>query len=779
MQVESGKYSAVLGVFAALLLSLAGSAAVGATTKDVEPVDYVSPNIGGIGQLLTATVPYVQTPHGMARLAPVTTPGINDRYLADKIYGFPAGPAMLMASAGKVSTEPKDYASTFDHDFETTTPYYYAADLQSWGIKAEMTATQTAAYYRFALPAGSTDHLVLSMEDGSELKVVGDSVVEGSERAGGTVAKLSENDGETREYFYAEFSKPFRNYQTWQKDVLSQSRDQAGDHIGFVAEEAAGEQIEVRVGLSYISTEQARKNLKRESAGHSFEQVKAQTRALWNKDLGAVQIDGGNKRQRTIFYTALYRSLGRMTDITEDGRYFSGYDHKVHESNGHDFYVDDGLWDTYRSLHPLQLLLEAPQQEDMIRSYLRMYEQSGWLPSFPSVAGEQAVMIGHHAAAYILDAYMKGYRDFDVEEAYQAIKKNETQATMLPWKRGPLTSLDHVYFDKGFFPALAAGQHETVPQVTGERRQAVSVTLETSYDDWCAAQLAKALGKQNDYAYFMKLAHNYRNVFNPKIDFMAPKSADGQWVAHFDPKLGGGQGGRDYFTEVNSWLYTFNVQHDVAGLIQLMGGRDSFNSKLDQLFVEQYGTSKYSYLDQFPDSTGLVGLYAQGNEPSFHIPYLYDFSGQPWKTQRRVRLLMNIWYGDGPLGIPGDDDGGETSSWYVLSAMGFYPVCPGSPVYEIGSPIFGKSSIRMANGKEFTIVANHVSAQNKYIQSAQLNGKSLDKPWFTHAAIANGGSLVLEMGDKPNKQWGSAPADAPPSMSPVAGEVNASSTGRS
>ena len=258
-----------------------------------------------------------------------------------------------------------------------------------------------------------------------------------------------------------------------------------------------------------------------------------------------------------------------------------------------------------------------------------------------------------------------------------------------------------------------------MPEVTPERRQAVSVTLENSYDDWCVAQLAKALGKQADAAYFTKLAHNYKNVFNPQIGFMAPRSADGQWVANFDPKLGGGQGGRDYFTEVDSWLYTFSVQHDLAGLIQLMGGRDAFNAKLDRLFVEQYGTSKYHFLDQFPDATGLVGLYAQGNEPSFHIPYLYDFSGQPWKTQQRVRQLMDIWYGDGPLGIPGDDDGGETSSWYVLSAMGFYPVCPGSPVYEIGSPIFAKAIIRMGNGKDFAIIANHVSAQNKYIQSAR------------------------------------------------------------
>jgi predicted alpha-1,2-mannosidase len=246
---------------------------------------------------------------------------------------------------------------------------------------------------------------------------------------------------------------------------------------------------------------------------------------------------------------------------------------------------------------------------------------------------------------------------------------------------------------------------------------------------------------------------------------MAPKDAGGKWVEHFDPKLGGGQGGRDYFTEVDSWMYTFGVQHDVAGTINLMGGRDAFNAKLDRLFVEQYGTSKFQFLDQFPDATGLVGLYAQGNEPSFHIPYLYDFSGQPWKTQRHVRQLMDVWYGDGPLGIPGDDDGGATSSWYVFSAIGFYPVSPGSPVYEIGSPIFARSTIRLGNGKLFTIVANHVSGRNKYIQSAELNGKPLDRPWFSHSAIANGGSLVLEMGDRPNTNWGSRPEDAPPSMS--------------
>jgi predicted alpha-1,2-mannosidase len=739
-------------------------------TRQKEPVDYVSPNIGGIGQLLTATIPYVQYPHGMARLAPFTTPGITDRYLADKIYGFPAGPATLMASTGAVSTNLEKYASDSDHDFETATPYYYAADLQTWGMKAELTATSEAAYYRFTFPRSAHSHLVFSLATNARLTVVGNHAVQGSERVYRPIDQKPEAGGETREYFYAEFSRPFSSWQTWRNTDLSHAAQQAGDGIGFVTDAGTteGETIEVRIGLSYISAEQARSNLEREIPGWTFEQVKQDTRAVWNRALDGIHTIGGTEAQRTIFYTALYRSLGRMTDITEDGRYFSGYDHKVHNADGHDFYVDDGTWDTYRSLHPLQLLLDPRQQQDMVRSYIRMYQQSGWLPSFPSIAGEQAAMIGHHADEIILDTYEKGYRDFDVNEAYAAMRKNAAQATMLPWRRGPITSLDRVYFEKGFFPALAYGEEETVPDVTVERRQAVSVTIENSYDNWCVAQLAKALRKQADAAYFTRLAHNYENVFNPAIGFMAPKSADGEWVAHFDPKLGGGQGGRDYFTEVDAWIYTFGVQHDVAGMIRLLGGRDAFNAKLDRLFVEQYGTSKFAFLGQFPDATGLVGLYAQGNEPSFHIPYLYDFAGQPWKTQRRVRQLMDIWYGDGPLGIPGDDDGGETSSWYVLSAMGFYPVCPGSPVYEIGSPIFAKSVIRLDNGKAFTIAADGVSAQNKYIQSAQLNGQPLNKPWFRQSDIANGGTLVLKMGEKPNFQWGSASEDAPPSMSATA-----------
>jgi predicted alpha-1,2-mannosidase len=752
---------------AALLLVSFHALAVAPSRKP--PVDYVSPNIGSIGQLLSAMMPFVQVPYGMARLVPITTPGIQDRYLADKIYGFSPGAGMLMISTGEVSSEPAAYASDFDHDFERTTPYYYAVDLQTWSSKVEYTATQHAGFYRFTLPASPHAHISLSLGKDAELSVVGTNALQGSQRITGTVATAVDLTKETRLYFYAEFSRPFGSYQTWRNHTLQHDSSVQGDEIGFVSTQPtrAGAQIAVRVGLSYISADQARRNLFLDADGKDFAAVKAATRARWDDVLSKVSTTGGTERQRTIFYTALWRSLCRMTDISEDGRYYSGFDHAVHNTDGHDFYVDDGLWDTFRSMHPLQLLLDGHRQEDMVRSYLRMYQQSGWIPSFPSAAGEQAVMIGHHADQLILDTYSKGYRDFDLQLAFEAMRKNATEATLLPWKRDSLTPLDRVYFDKGFFPALAWGEKETVAEVTGERRQAVSVTLETAYDDWTVAEVAKVLGKQKDAAYFTKLAHNYQNVWNPVTQFMSPKSSDGNWVEHFDPKLGGGQGGRDYTTEVDSWLYTFSVQHDPEGLIQLMGGRSAFNARLDQLFVEQYGTSKFHFLGQFPDATGLVGLYSQGNEPSFHIPYLYDFSGQPWKAQKRIRQLLDVWYGDGPLGIPGDDDGGETSSWYVLSALGFYPECPGSPVYEIGSPIFASSSIAMGNGKVLTVKANHVSAQNKYIQSATLNGKPWDKPWFAHADIAAGGELVLEMGSHPNLTWGSHPEDAPPSMTPL------------
>ncbi|RAU92162.1 glycoside hydrolase family 92 protein [Paenibacillus sp. YN15] len=468
-----------------------------------------------------------------------------------------------------------------------------------------------------------------------------------------------------------------------------------------------------------------------------------------------MEIKGGSEEQRTVFYTALYRSQLNMSNITEDGRYYGGYDHRVHESGDHDFYVHDNIWDTYRSLHPLQLLLDPERKRDMIRSYLRMFEQSGFLPQFPSLRGDLPMMTGNHAAAMIVDAYRKGCRDFDHELAYRAMKKNAMEWTMLPWVNGPLTELDRVYLDKGFFPALGKGQTEWVKEVDAfEKRQAVAVTLEHAYDDWCVAQMALILGYQDDYAYFMKRAQNYRNLFDETIGFMAPKTADGNWVKEFAPKLGGGLGGRDYFSECNSWVYTFHVQHDIEGLIELIGGQRAFEKKLDNLFTEQYDGPKYAFLGQFPDATGLIGQYCQGNEPAFHIPYLYNYAGAPWKTQRRTREIMKLWYQATPAGICGDEDNGAMSSWYVFSAMGLYPVCPGKPEYEIGSPLFEETKLRLGNGSTFIIRANGASDRNKYIQSAKLNGQVWNNSRIEHRLLEQGGLLEFEMGSRPNKNWG-------------------------
>lgn len=718
--------------------------------KDInikEPVDYVNPNIGTIGHLLTSTKPIVALPYGMAQAAPITTPGVKDVYLADKIYGFPAGPVVIMAAKGKCGLGLANYASSFDHDLEKTSPYYYSVLLEDYDINAEYSVTTHTIYYRFTFPEGNDSKILVNMMGEGSLEVVDNYKITGKVNVSGVW-----------NYIYMEYSKPFKYYDSWPNPSISGGNNEGkandiGVMVNFVTSD--DEYIDVKIGISYISLEQAHSNLSKEVDGWDFIKVKTAARIAWNQMLGKIEVDGGTEEQRTIFYTALYRSMLHMINITEEGKYYSGFDNKVHSVGGHDFYNVDNIWDTYRCMHPLQLILEPQRQVDMVWSYIRMYEQSGWLPQFPNINGDNPLMIGNHTAAMITDTYFKDCRDFNIEKAYEAMKTNAMEITMLPWHHGPLTVLERIYMEKGFFPALGKGELEGVKAVNNfEKRQAVSVTLEHSYDDWCIAQIAKELNKNEDYDYFMKRAMNYRNVFNEQIGFMAPKTVDGQWVEDFDPKLGGGQGGRDYFTECNSWIYTFHVQHDIPGLIHLLGGRQKLREKLDTLFIEQYDVTKYEFLSQLPDATGLMGQYCQGNEPAFHIPYLYNYAGVPWKTQRKVREIMKIWYNAGPLGICGDEDGGAMSSWYVFSAMGFYPVCPGKPVYDIGSPIFDEVRINLSNGKIFTIKATNVSETNKYIQTAELNGRPLNEPWFKHSDLSRGGSLILAMGSRPNMDWG-------------------------
>jgi len=354
-------------------------------------------------------------------------------------------------------------------------------------------------------------------------------------------------------------------------------------------------------------------------------------------------------------------------------------------------------------------------------------------------------------------------RDFDLGHVYEACKNAVMEKTLAPWSAKPAGELDRFYHEHGYIPALREGEKETIPEVHPfEKRQAVAVTLGTSYDEWCLAQIAWELGNEEDYRYFIQKSYNYRNLFNPETGFFHPKDEDGNFIEPFDYRFSGGMGARDYYDENNGWTYRWDVQHNIADLIDLMGGSEKFINNLDQTFREPLGRSKYEFYAQLPDQTGNVGQFSMGNEPSFHIPYLYNYAGQPWKTQKRIRSLLRMWFRNDLMGIPGDEDGGGMSAFVVFSQMGFYPVTPGIPVYTIGSPFFEKITMELSNGKRFTIIAKNCSEKNKYIQSANLNGRPWSQCWFSHDDIMKGGTLELIMGDKANQTWGNTIENLPP-----------------
>jgi predicted alpha-1,2-mannosidase len=488
-------------------------------------------------------------------------------------------------------------------------------------------------------------------------------------------------------------------------------------------------------------------------------------REIWNSALGKIAVDGAMESDRKVFYTSLYRTYERMIDITEDGKYYSPFDNKVHEDEGA-AYTDDWVWDTFHATHPLRILLDPEMENKMIRSYLWYATQSKekWLPTFPTIMGDLHSMNGNHAVAMLADAYVKGLRGFDAELAFSRAKASLTERSLLPWTKTPNTALDTFYYTNGFFPALNPGEKETVASVHGwEKRQPVAVTLAKSYDDWALAQLAKALGKNEEHDQFKKLSFNYRNLFNTATGFFHPKNAEGKFIEPFDYRFSGGIGARDFFDENNAWVYRWEVYHHINDLISLMGGKDKFIENLNATFREPLGKSKWEFYAQLPDQTGNVGQYSMSNEPAMHIPYLYNYAGQPWMTQKRIRQLLKYWFRNDLMGVPGDEDGGGMSAFVVFSSMGFYPVTPGLPVYNIGSPLFTRTKITLGNGKIFEIEARGNSDLNKYIQSAILNGNTWNKAWLHHSDIVKGGKLILIMGEKPNPAWGSSPSDAPPS----------------
>ena len=704
------------------------------------PVDYVNNRIGNISHLLVPTYPTTHLPNSMLRMIPTHNEFTTDRMegLALNSPSHRQGHSLLLLPyRGDV----KDFGGNlkYRYDHEKSTPYSYSVYLDDFSVGVDFAPAAKSAIYRFRFE-DSDRRLILLKANGKGEIDIKDGALCGYDNFAGI-----------KHYFYLEFDA-----QPIQVDSLSHS-------LVFAEFPESEDVVNVRYGISYIGVEQAKRNLYNEINDFNLEKLASQARDKWNDVLGKIKIEGGTEDQKTTFYTALYRAHERMINISEDGTYFSAYDGKVHEDNGVDFWVDDWVWDTYLALHPLQVLLNPEAQEQKLASYIRMYEQSGWIPTFPCVFGDAHCMNGNHAAGVFADALNKGLR-FDVEKAFEGMKHTVMTESMIPWYWGPKTALDDFYHENGWFPALHPGEKEEFTEVGPfEQRQAVAVTTAASYDDWCIAQLAKHLGKDEDCRFFRDRSYNYRNVFNTETTFFHPKDKDGTFIEPFDYIFSGGIGARAYFDENNAWTYNWDVRHHIQDLIDLFGGNVPFIERLDQLFVEDMKMSKWQYYALHPDATGNVGQFVMGNEPSFHIPYLYNYAGQPWKTQKRIRMLMESWFRNDLMGVCGDEDGGGMSAFYVFSALGFYPVSPGVPVYTIGSPLFDKSEIQLANGKVFTVIAHGVSWENKYIQSAKLNGVEYAKTWFTHEDIMNGGTLELFMGDYPNKKWGVGEGANPPS----------------
>ena len=708
-----------------------------------QPVDYVNNRIGNISHLLVPTYPTAQLPNSMLRMNPD-----HNEFTTDRMGGLPlnvpshrqGSVLMMMPFSGDESVIKPHFGYRYDQ--EKTEPYRYSVLLDDFMIAVDFAPAEHSAIFSCTFEQTGGRYIQLRT-NGGELHGEGNALW-GWDMYNGI-----------KHYFYLEFDEA--------PETFSGTNGDAVRYASF-SPSTGPSTIKARYGVSYIDSEQAKRHMLNEIAAYDIDAVAEAGRKAWNKTLGKIRVEGGTEDERTTFYTALYRCHERMINISEEGRYFSAFDRQIHDDEGESFWTDDWAWDTYHALHPLQIILNPEDEREKLNSFVRMYRQSGWVPTFPTVFGDAHCMNGNHAAAIFADALCKGI-DFDVKGAFEGISHTVMTETMIPWLRGPKTELDDFYHQNGWFPALHPGEKETVEGVGGfEQRQSVAVSLAASYDDWCIAQLAKELGKKEEHNFFMQRSFNYRKLFNKETGFFHPKDAKGEFIQPFDYIFSGGIGARAYYDENNAWTYIWDVHHNIGDLVALFGSPERFVAKLDQLFNEGMQRSKWQYYAVHPDSSGNVGQYVMGNEPSFHIPYLYCYAGEPWKTQKRIRMLMEAWFRNDLMGVCGDEDGGGMSAFYVFSAMGFYPVTAGLPYYVIGSPLFEKVSIDLDNGKTFTVVAKNNSADNKYIQSATLNGKPYNKTYFSHEDLVEGGTLELVMGNRPCKTWGVGADAIPPSQ---------------
>ena len=731
-----------------LLLSVCAFSLTLATLQAGEITKYVNPFIGTgaiDGGLSGNNYPGATSPFGMIQLSPDTSeaPNWGDAsgydYNRNTIFGFShtrlsgTGASDLIditlmpTSSGRTS-------SAFTHDEEKARPGYYQVMLKDENINAELTTTQRNGIHRYQYPAGKDAEIILDMDHSadkgswgrriinSQIRILNDHAVEGYRIITGW-AKLR------KIYFYMEFSSPI---------LTSTLRDGGRVHENtavingtnlhgyFRFGQLNGKPLTCKVALSSVSMENARQNMEQEAPHWDFDRYVAAADADWEKQLGKIEVKG-TEVQKEIFYTALYHTMIQPNTMSDVNGEYMAADYTTRKvANNETHYTTFSLWDTFRASHPLYTLLEPERVTDFVKSMIRQYEYYGYLPIWQLWGQDNYCMIGNHSIPVITDAILKGIPGIDMEKAYEAVYNSSV--TSHP------NSPFEVWEKYGFMP-------ENI------QTQSVSITLEQAFDDWCVAQLAAKLNKDADYQRFHKRSEYYRNLFHPKTKFFQSKNDKGEWIEPFDPYQYGGNGGHP-FTEGNAWQYFWYVPHNIQALMELTGGTKAFEQKLDTFFTSTYKSEQMNH-----NASGFVGQYAHGNEPSHHVAYLYNFAGQPWKTQKYVSHILNTLYNNTSSGYAGNDDCGQMSAWYVFSAMGFYPVNPADGRYIIGSPLLDECTLKLAGNKEFRIRTIRKSPEDIYIQSVTLDGKKHKDFFITHQDIMNGGTMVFKMGKKPSG-WG-------------------------
>ena len=722
-----------------LSLSLFSACTSSKTTETADYARYVNPFIGT--DFTGNTYPGAQAPFGMVQLSPdnglpgwdrisgyfypdSTIAGFSHTHLsgtgAGDLYDISFMPVTIPY---KEAEEPLGIYSKFSHAEESATAGYYQVLLKDYNIKVELTATERCGIQRYTFPKAQSA-VFLNLKKAMNWDFTNDSYVEVVDSVTIQGYRFSEGWAHDQHiYFRTRFSKPFASVEM---DTTAVEKD--GKRIGtayvarFNFDTDKDEQIILSTGISGVSMEGAAKNLQAEVPDNDFNRYLAAIETDWNKQLGKIEVEGGTEDQKTIFYTALYHTMIAPTIYSDvDGKYY-GPDQKVHQADGWVNYGTFSLWDTYRAAHPLYTYTEPQRVNDMVKSFIAFYEQNGRLPVWNFYGSETDMMIGYHSVPVIVDAYLKGIGDFNAEKALQAC----VATANLDNYRGI-----GLYKKYGYVPYNKEGE-------------SLSKTLEYAYDDYCIAQMAEKMGKKELAEEFYKRSQNYRNQYNPVTTFMQPRDDKGKFIGQFDAKEY-----TTHITESNGWQYFWYVPQDIGGLVALTGGKERFAQKLDSMFT--YHPAADEELPLF--STGMIGQYAHGNEPSHHVIYLFNVVNQPWKTQEYVAKVLHELYLNTPAGLCGNEDCVQMSALFVFSAMGFYPVDPVSGKYEIGTPLFPKIKMNLDNGHTFTILAPNVNPQNIYIQSVKLNGKPYNKSYITHEQIMSGATIEFEMGDKPGPVW--------------------------